>query len=140
MIKKKQLKIPKIKHPNLSKLKKKAWNLFSEDFRKRNADKDGMVECYTCGCNRKWQGERMQAGHGISGRGWNVLFLENIIRVQCDTCNIWKGGNYQVFVPKLIREIGLDEYERIERESHLPDNTSSLAKISFLQDMINKLK
>ena len=50
----------------------------------------------------------MQSGHAIPGRHNAVLFDEEIIRIQCSTCNIFKRGNYQVFVPKLIREHGFD--------------------------------
>jgi hypothetical protein len=48
----------------------------------------------------------MQAGHGFGGRGGSILFEERIIRPQCDVCNVWKGGNYDVFKIKLEEEYG----------------------------------
>ena len=50
--------------------------------------------------------EDAQAGHAIGGRHNAVLFDEEIIRVQCCGCNIFKRGNYQVFITKLIEENG----------------------------------
>jgi hypothetical protein len=62
----------------------------------------------------------MQCGHGIGGRGNYVLFLEEICRPQCYGCNVGRQGNYQEFIPKLIREIGIDQYEHHVRESRKP--------------------
>lgn len=49
----------------------------------------------------------MQAGHGLSGRGNSILFDEELVRVQCVSCNIFKGGNYDIFHAKLIKENSL---------------------------------
>jgi len=108
--KKKTLKLVSMK-----KLKKDTWDLMSKYVRLSYADRFGMCVCYTCGVRRHWK--EMQAGHGISGRGNAILFELQIIRVQCMPCNIYKHGNYQVFIPKLIKEIG-NEYERLEKKSH----------------------
>jgi hypothetical protein len=47
-----------------------------------------------------------QAGHGLSGRGNSILFDPEICRPQCISCNIFKGGNYDIFHQKLIKETG----------------------------------
>ena len=54
----------------------------------------------------------MQAGHAIGGRHNAVLFDEEIIRPQCCGCNIFKRGNYPVFAAKLVREHGIDWWEK----------------------------
>ena len=52
--------------------------------------------------------QNLQAGHATPGRHGAVLFDTEVIRVQCFRCNMklggCLGGNYQVFIPKLIKE------------------------------------
>ena len=55
----------------------------------------------------------MQAGHCVQGRGNSILFILDHIRVQCDSCNRWNRGRLDIFVPKLIKEIGMDRYDEI---------------------------
>ena len=33
----------------------------------------------------------------------------------CQQCNYWKGGNYSEFQIRLIKEIGLDEYNALHK-------------------------
>lgn len=101
---------------SLKALKKDLWDLFSKDIRRLYADKNGFCECYTCGVRKYWK--ELQAGHGIAGRGNAILFDKRIVRPQCYSCNIGKHGNYQVFIPKLIKEISQELYEKIEIGSH----------------------
>ena len=62
----------------------------------------------------------MQAGHGISGRKNYVLYLEEVIKPQTYRENVALGGNYNIFIPKLIEEYGLDQYQEWVRESRKP--------------------
>src|SRR3990167_5456841 len=104
------MKKPK-KPKTTAQLRKLAWNAFSKWYRKSQADALGRVWCYTCGTWSHWK--QIQSGHAIPGRHAAVLFDEEIIRPQCPRCNGNWGlrGNYQVFVPKLIREHGNDGLE-----------------------------
>ena len=107
------MKLPKkIKKVTYKQAKAKAWKAFSEYIRRKDADANGFVKCYTCNNRAFWK--EMQAGHGIGGRSNAVFFLEAIVKPQCKGCNIFKRGNYTVFTKNLIKEIGLDEYEEIE--------------------------
>lgn len=54
----------------------------------------------------------LQCGHGIGGRHNAVLFDEEICRPQTVAENVFKRGNYPVFVTKLIQENGLDWWEK----------------------------
>jgi hypothetical protein len=58
----------------------------------------------------------MHAGHAIPGRSGAVLLDEEIVRPQCPTCNLLppygRGGEYHIFAAKLIRENGMDWWER----------------------------
>lgn len=100
---------------SLKTLRNRAWQLLSQIIRRSSANLHGQAVCYTCGRVAPWQ--ELDCGHAIPGRRNRVLLEEKILRVQCKRCNIFLSGNYSRFIPKLIREIGLEEYERIEEES-----------------------
>ena len=108
---------------SLAWLKKKAWNLLSQIVRRSAANLNGHCLCYTCNRWMHWKYDA-EAGHAIPGRHGAVLFDEEIIRVQCRQCNSkfhGKGGNYQVFIAKLIREHepgGLEWWEQKLLDSH----------------------
>lgn len=94
------------KKKSLSALKKQAWDLLSRVIRTESAAKDGYCQCYTCG--KMLEFKDAQAGHAIGGRHNAVLFDEEILRCQCMACNVFKRGNYQVFITRLIEENGFD--------------------------------
>lgn len=99
------------KKPSLKSLKARAWKLFSEYIRRRHADEGGTVECYTCQALLHWKYDA-QAGHAIGGRRNAVLFDDEICRPQCYRCNCAMGGRYEIFAAKLIREKGLEWFEK----------------------------
>ena len=100
-------------------LKAKAWRMMSELVRRKYANRNGDCQCYTCGKTLPWR--HIQAGHGISGRGNFVLFLEEVIKPQCPTCNVMKSGDYNRFIPKLIDEYGMGTFQEwvcLSRKPH----------------------
>lgn len=99
------------KKPTLSGLKKKAWKVVSEYVRRREADEGGFVHCYTCGAPIHWKYEA-QAGHSIPGRHNAVLLDDSICRPQCYGCNCGKSGQHHIFATKLIKENGMEWWER----------------------------
>jgi hypothetical protein len=105
----------RVKPKTIRYLRKLAWNLLSQIIRLENSNHAGNVICYTCGASYHWR--EMQAGHAIGGRHNAVLLDTTIIRPQCVACNVFKRGNYPVFVAKLVRENGIDWYEEKLRES-----------------------
>jgi len=115
----------------LKKLKDNCWKLCSLYIRQSAADQNGYAKCYTCGTVKLWK--ELQAGHGIGGRTNAILFESKIIKPQCQSCNIGRGGNYEVFVMKLIKEIGLEEYERILQLKRQPKKFT-LDELENLQD------
>ena len=99
------LKKNTFKGKSLSWLKDKAWTLLSQIVRRADAGHDGYCACYTCNRSLHWKYDA-EAGHAIGGRSASVLFDESIIRVQCRQCNSkyhGKGGNYPVFIARLMR-------------------------------------
>ena len=99
--------------------------------------KDGICECFTCGTRRPI--EQMQCGHGISGRGNYILFLEEICRPQCEKCNIWQGGAYEIFVPKLCELYTKSQYWKWYYESRKPFKRSKQDYIDLVYDLQDKI-
>lgn len=103
-MKKKKLK-------SLRLLKVVLWKLFSEYVRKKYAGQMGWVECYTCEMPyESWK--VVQCGHAIGGRHSAVLFDADICRPQCVRCNVFLRGNYPIFTTKLIKENGMEWWEK----------------------------
>ena len=110
-----KLAVKRKKAKSLASLKRRAWKLLSEVVRRQWASVDGYVVCYTCGNAANWK--EMQAGHAIPGRTGAVLLDEDIIRPQDEKCNIWGRGMHHIFAGKLIRENGVDWWDRKLSES-----------------------
>lgn len=96
-----------MKKLTLTAWKKKAWKELSIFVRTRELDKKGRAKCYTCGIKKKWK--KMYAGHFVQGRRPSILFLLEIIRVQCVGCNRFRHGNLNRFIPKMVKEYGIDK-------------------------------
>lgn len=99
----------KPKPKTLKQLKDKCWTLFSEYIRRKDADEGGTVECFTC--RRLFFWREVHAGHFVAGRTNAVLFDERIVRPQCISCNIWKGGNYSAYTLRMLDEVGREKVE-----------------------------
>ena len=101
-------------------LKLKAWNLFSQWIRLRDADKDGYVSCVTCGKRSHWKGEGMQAGHFISGRTLSLLFDPRNCHNQCYGCNVGQNGSYVEYFLYMEKRYGrevIDELRQLKGET-----------------------
>jgi len=118
----------------LSQVKKKAWRIFSEYYRRKHADSQGYARCYTCGVRKHWK--ELQVGHLLDGRYNSILFDEHVVRLQCRRCNLFLGGNKEVFIPKFIDEMGRDVYDGLIRQKHQTVKYS----VSDLEDMIEMWK
>ena len=90
--------------------KKKTWEACSKYVRQKYSS-DGYVRCYTCDTVRKT--EEMQAGHAIQGRGNSVLFEIDGIRPQCYSCNVPQRGRLDIYIPRLIDDIGRQRYDEL---------------------------
>ena len=120
-----------------ARLKTRTWKLFSEYIRRKHADCDGICVCFTCGVRKPWK--EIQAGHGISGRGNFVLFLEEVVKPQCSTCNVLKGGNYEIFVLALCDMYTRKQYEKWVIESRKPLKIGIGDYEALIQDLEGKL-
>lgn len=104
----------------LPRLKKKLWKLFSEYIRKRDADEQGMVKCFTCTRVSHWK--EMQAGHFVAqSLGLWTVFVENNVHAQCAPCNLYKRGNPSVYALELVKRYGPDilgELQLLRKENY----------------------
>lgn len=76
--------------------------IFSQVVRLSHADKNGMVECYTCGTKKPWK--QMQCGHFIPRIHMLTRFSEDNCKPQCKMCNEGKDGNLVAFAEHLNRD------------------------------------
>ena len=106
----------KKKKQGLRTLKAKAWKLFSEWIRRKDADEGGTNYCFTCGAPKFWK--ELHAGHFIGGRTNAVLFVEEIVKPQCLTCNVFLGGNYGPYTLKMLDLHGREKVEEFMSLKH----------------------
>ena len=108
----------KLKKQSVSKLKAKAWKLFSLMIRLRDSDQHGFSKCVTCNANRHYT--EMQAGHFISRRHSATLFEPRNVHTQDAACNIWKNGeptNYWLFMERPYGRVVIDELIALSKTS-----------------------
>src|SRR3990167_1004707 len=99
---------PKKKPISISKLKKKAWVIFSKWIRNRDD-----YTCFTCGKHDENRGAFMHAGHFIS-RHYNATFFDLMnVNAQCYFCNIRKKGNAGEYAYSLIQKYGQGAFEEL---------------------------
>ena len=88
------------------KLENKLWKLTSEYVRRRYANSDGYVKCFTCSAIKKWK--EMDAGHFIdkSVCGEKLIYDLVNVQVQCTACNRYKSGNKDIYSLNLLQKYG----------------------------------
>lgn len=100
-----------------SSIKKKAWTVFSEYIRKRDADRRGWTACVTCGRAGHWR--QFDAGHFIPGRGNGILFDERGVHAQCKRCNA-RSGNPVPYYQYMEKRYGLEVINELQRQAVKP--------------------
>lgn len=105
------------KKKTVKSLKSKLDRIFSEYIRRRDADKNGYVQCCTCGLTFHWTD--VDAGHLISRRHNTTRYHEKNCHSQCRPCN--RGGcrstaYYQYVVKRYGTEV-LDELSKLEHQT-----------------------
>lgn len=90
--------------PNVSKLKKRADQAWSQYIRLRDSDKDGLGICITCGVRKHWK--ELQNGHFVS-RQVNVLRYDpENCNSQCYSCNVMRYGEQYKYAKELDLKYG----------------------------------
>lgn len=78
-------------------------DVVSKYIRKREADKNGNVHCFTC----NWVGHWKQAdcGHFISRKIYQLRWDVRNLKPQCKMCNQFLDGNIEIYSINLDREM-----------------------------------
>lgn len=42
-----------------------------------------------------------------------TYLADGVVHHNCKVCNVYKNGNYQVYEPKIKRELGIDEVQKL---------------------------
>lgn len=107
---------PRGKVKTQAQLKKMLDSIFSVYIRKKYADADGNVACYTCGKVLPWQ--HIQNGHFISRSYLATRWHENNCRPQDVGCNVFGNGKPLDFEERLKKELGADYVENMKASRH----------------------
>lgn len=89
--------------------------------RMKDANENGMNECYTCNSVMDWK--QLQAGHYMSRRNMFLRWDFRNLKPQCNTCNVIKHGNLSSYGKRLemehpgITEILLEESRIVQHWS-----------------------
>lgn len=90
-----------------------AWSAFSEFIRRREADEDGMTNCFTCGKYGHWKS--FHAGHYIAKSiSLALRFDERNVNIQCAGCNTFNHGNLVQYALALKRKFGDGILEQLD--------------------------
>lgn len=105
----------KLKKKSVSKLKKEADKVFSIYIRKKYANKNGEVKCYTCPKVLPWN--EIQNGHFVSRSHLSTRFDEDNCRPQCVGCNVFGGGRVAIYAVCLEQELGQGTVARLYKKA-----------------------
>lgn len=108
--------------------------LHSEYVRRKAADQNGIVKCYTC--NKKDNWKKMQCGHFQSRKHRATRWEMMNTKPQCTGCNIFKYGEQYTFGKNLDLEYGAGTSERMEQAAK---GTSKLTRADLIW-MIDEYK
>jgi hypothetical protein len=92
-----------------------------------------MVSCYTCGKVDRW--DKMDCGHFQSRANYLIRWDKDNCRVQCNSCNIFRKGEQDLFGRLLEREIGKEPVDRL-RDIYKSGRKSNFTQQDYI-DMIN---
>lgn len=128
------------KATSLPKLKKKALDLFSEVVKLR-AYRDGKMYCYTCDSPLVLHTSNCQLGHYLSRGAYpGLTFHPDNSRLQCYRCNCHLHGNIIEYRERLIKEIGVEEVEKLEASRHQATKLGRSDYLQMIEDYTAEIK
>jgi len=127
-------RVSKKKQVSISKLIKEADRLFSLIVRQNFANDDGIQTCYTCGFKNHFK--KLHCGHYLSRYYKAARWDFDNCRPQCVMCNLWKKGDIVTFRQNLVKEIGLERVEMVEKKR---DQLFKLSR-EYLENLIKELQ
>ena len=129
-----------MKKPKRKTIIKKLDAIFSEYIRRKHANKNGIVKCYTCNKKAYWKGEGMQNGHFISRSSRILRWREDNCRPQCYACNCMRYGQAYIFGANLNKEFGFNKAEELLIESKKIIKQSDQDLLDLIDDYKQKVE
>jgi hypothetical protein len=123
---------------DIKKLQDKLWELCKQITRKRY-----KPTCYTCGATNL-EGFNLHTGHmwAKASLSTHLKYDLRILRIQCMRCNCHMGGMGADFYKNMVKEIGKNAMDKLEKERHLlikADKFWYLKKIEEYENLLNSL-
>lgn len=84
----------------------------------------GECVCITCGTVKPWNVKGMHTGHWIGRVHQSVLFSEDNVATQCDSCNEHRHGAPHEYRIWMLHIRGIEVIERLEQLKHQPRSFS----------------
>ena len=113
----KKTPLKKISKAPISKIQRDIWVECRRICGKQYGNKNGGVDCYTCGA-RNLEGSNRQLGHLFS-KATLSAFLKydlRVLRWQCMRCNIHGGGMGADYYKRMLKEEGKPYMDLLERD------------------------
>lgn len=102
---------------SLPALSRKLWKIVSEYIRRKDADEDGTVKCFTCLNTHHWK--EIDAGHYVpSSVSLALRFNEKNVHPQCTACNRFRRGNLTQYAVALEKKYGLGILQELDTLRH----------------------
>lgn len=100
-----------MKTKTVAQLKKDADKYHSILVRMRDADRNGIADCITCGVKKHYK--ELQCGHFVSRRVNSLRYDEENTNAQCVGCNMFKSGEQYQYSKALDMKYGDGTAERL---------------------------
>jgi hypothetical protein len=129
------------KRMSISQLTKKLDTIFSIYIRLENANKNGMVKCFTCDSVHHYKA--IQNGHFQSRRFMSTRFDPFNCAPQCYACNVGMSGMQYEFGKRIDLKYGAGIADLIAQKSKvvkkfIPDELVEM--IEYFKEKVDKLK
>tara|TARA_R100001530_G_scaffold98729_2_gene68593 strand:- start:245 stop:649 length:405 start_codon:yes stop_codon:yes gene_type:complete len=126
---------------SVSKLKKELDKWFSLYIRLREANEEGISQCFTCGKVDHYK--KLQCGHFQSRRYLSTRFNETNCQVQCVGCNMFKAGEQFKFHIYLDAKYGEDTSINLQHKAMQSVKITRVEYqeyITYYKNAVNNLK
>ena len=142
---KRKTKLRKKSNLTISKLKAKAWKLFSIYIRLRDclATTGTLTKGRCVTCSKVFPFKSLQAGHYLPGRGNAILFDETQTYAQCFRCNICLKSNWVAYDEFMRIKYGHKAIQQMKINSRKPKQFTIYeleVLIKILNEKIKELK
>ena len=117
--------------------KQKLDKLFSTYIRKKAANHQGLIRCYTCNRLEYWRD--VDAGHFVTRQHLSLRWDERNVKPQCKKCNRFQSGVSDEFALHLVRNYGVGILEELNKAKWIPTKMGEFEMLALLKEYKEKL-